>query len=156
MMMLIVADRDPYKNVKYIAEHTNKNFLFKSLLELAQLICSTGVSSVYKPVNRGKEIQEWILKNKLWIYRNYTGLLFSRLSKINMKSKTALDLYQIREDLWDSIEHKKRIVYPKTCIFRYKKDYNSKYKSNSSLPIEEGIKEYRKYIEEFKFPQAIK
>ena len=35
--MLIIADRDPYENAKYIAEHTNKNFLFKSLLELVYL-----------------------------------------------------------------------------------------------------------------------
>ena len=73
-----------------------------------------------------------------------------------MQSKTALDLYNIENDLFDSIERKKRIVYPKTCIFRYKKGYNSNYESNSELPLEEGIKEYRKYIEEFKFPQAIK
>lgn len=153
-MMLIIADRDPYKNAKYIAEHTNKNFLFKSLLELGQLVCSAGISSVYKPVKRAYEIQDWILKNKLWVYRYYRSLWYYCMSKINMKSKTALDLYNIENDLFDSIEKKKRIVYPKTCIFRYKKGYNSKYESNSELPLEEGIKEYRKYIEEYKFPQV--
>lgn len=153
-MMLIIADRDPYKNAKYIAEHTNKNFLFKSLLELGQLICSCKISSVYKPVKRAYEIQGWILENKLWVYRYYKTLWYYCISKINMQSKTALDLYNIENDLFDSIEKKKRIVYPKTCIFRYKKGYKSKYESNSELPLEEGIKEYRKYIEEFKFPQV--
>lgn len=155
-MMLIVAEKDPYKNAKYIAERTNKNFLFKSLLELAQLICSCGISSVYKPVNRGKEIQAWILKNKLWVYRYYRQLWYYCMSKINLQSKTTLDLYNIENDLFDSIEKKKRIVYPKTCIFRYKKGYNSKYESNSELPLEEGIKENRKYIEEFKFSKREK
>lgn len=155
-MMLIIADKDPYKNARYIAERTNKNFLFKSLLELGQLICSAGVSSTFEKVNRGKEIQNWILKNKLWVYRYYNELFFSCLSKINMKSLTAWKLWKIRDDLWESIEKRKRIVYPKTCIFRYKKGYNSKYESNSELPLEEGIKEYRKYIEEFKFPQKEK
>ena len=151
--MLIIADKDPYKNAKYIAEHTSKNFLFKSLLELGQLICSCKISSVYKPVKRAHEIQDWILENKLWVYRYYKSLWYYCISKINMQSKTALDLYTIENDLFDSIEKKKRIVYPKTCIFRYKKGYKSKYESNSELPLEEGIKEYRKYIEEFKFPQ---
>ena len=155
-MMLIIADKDPYKSAKYIAEHTNKNFLFKSLLELGQLVCSCGISKVYKPVKRAYEIQDWILKNKLWVYRYYRSLWYYCMSKINMKSKTALDLYNIENDLFDSIEKKKRIVYPKTCIFRYKKGYNSKYESNSELPLEEGVKEYRKYIEEYKFPQKEK
>lgn len=151
-MMLIVADRDPYKNAHYIAKHTNKNFLFKSLLEIAQLVCSAGISSVYKPVNRACEIQDWILKNKLWVHRYYTTLLYLSLGHVKMGLKTIADLYAVSDDLWVSIEKKKRINYPKTCIFRYKKGYESKYKSNSELPLEEGIKEYRKYIEEFKFP----
>ena len=155
-MMLIVADRDPYKNAHYIAEHTNKNFLFKSLLELAQLICSCEISCIYKPVKRAYEIQDWILKNKLWVFRYYTALSFLCLGNIKMSAKTMVDFYIIRDDLWVSIEKKRRIIYPKTCIFRYRKGYNSKYESNSELPLEEGIKEYRKYIEEYKFPQKEK
>ena len=154
-MMLIVADRDPYKNAHYIAEHTNKNFLFKSLLELAQLICSCEISCIYKPVKRAYEIQDWILKNKLWVFRYYTALSFLCLGNIKMSAKTMVDFYIIRDDLWVSIEKKRRIIYPKTCIFRYKKGYNSKYKSNSELPLEEGIKEYRKYLD-FKFQNETK
>lgn len=154
--MLIIADKDPYKNARYIAERTNKNFLFKSLLELGQLICSTGVCSIYDPVKRAYEIQDWILKNKLWVYRYYKTLWWECLGDINWKPKTCKELYEIGNALFDSMEKKKRIVYPKTCIFRYKKGYNSKYESNSELPLEEGIKEYRKYIEEFKFPQKEK
>ena len=153
-MMLIIADKDPYKNAMYIAERTNKNFLFKSLMELGQLICSAGVSSEFKRIKRAYEIQDWILSNKLWVYRYYTELFFLCLNRINMRSSTALRLWKIRDDLWESIEKRKRITYPKTCIFRYKKGYKSKYETNSSLPIKEGIKEYRRYIEEFKFPQV--
>ena len=123
-MMLIVADRNPYKNAKYIAEHTNKNFLFKSLLELAELICSCRISSVYskiynKPFNRAKEIQNWILKNKLWVHRYYSALWYYCMCSIKMQGKTCLDLYNIGNDLYDSIEKRKRIVYPRTCILRY-------------------------------------
>ena len=65
-MMLIIADKSPQKNFEYLVENTNKNYIFKSLLELAQLVCSCGYSEVYKPIKQGKEIQEWIKNNKLW------------------------------------------------------------------------------------------
>ena len=54
-MMLIITNKDPYKNAKYIAEHTNKNFLFKSLLELGQLVCSCGISSTFEKLIEGKK-----------------------------------------------------------------------------------------------------
>ena len=75
-MMLVVAEKNPIENALYIKENTNKNFLFKSLLELGQLICSCGISNVFKRVHRAKEIQKWILNNKLWVYRYYTALYF--------------------------------------------------------------------------------
>ena len=144
--MLVICDRKPEENALYIRKHTNKNYLFKSLLELAQLICSCGISQVYKPIKQGKELQAWILKNKLWTYRYYRSLLLLCLIDLNLKPKTAVDLKKIEYDLADSIEKKKRITYPKTAIFRYKKGYNSNYKSNSELPIEECIKEYKEYL----------
>ena len=49
---------------------------FKQLIELSQLICSCGISNIYKPVKQGKELQEWILKNKYWVYMYYSRLFF--------------------------------------------------------------------------------
>ena len=152
-MMLVIADRNPSKNATYIVENTNKNFLFKSLLELAQLICSCGLSNIYKKVHRAKEIQGWILENKLWVYRYYTALYFTCLSSVKAKPETFLKLYTIRDDLFEFVKNKRRLSYPKTAIFRYKKGYITKYKTNTELPLDECIKEYRKYIETFKFPR---
>ena len=146
-MMLIVVDKKPNKAVDYLIKHTNKNFCFKQLLELGQLICSCGISDVYKKINQGKLLQEWIKKNKLWIYRFMTCLWIEVVKNINIKPKTMLDLYKIRQSLFDSIEHKKRITYPKTAIFRYKKGYECEYESNSELPIDVAVEEYKKYLE---------
>ena len=49
-MMLIIADKSSQKNFEFLVENTNKNYVFKSLLELAQLVCSCGYSEVYKPI----------------------------------------------------------------------------------------------------------
>lgn len=144
--MLVICDRVPEENALYIRKHTNKSYLFKSLLELAQLICSCGISKVYKPIKQGKELQEWILKNKLWTYRYYRALLLLCLIDVDLKPKTAVDLKKIEYDLAESVEKKKRIVYPKAAIFRYKKGYESKYLTNSELPFEECIKEYKEYL----------
>ena len=146
-MMLIITDKIPLKSSNYLVENTSKSFVFKSLLELGQLICSTGISNVYKPVKQGKELQKWILNNKLWTYRYYSLLWFWCIRNTNAKMKTLLDLYKIRDDLYESVECKYRIRYPKTAIFRYKKGYVSKYKTNSELPLDVCCEEYKKYLE---------
>ncbi len=149
-MILIVTDRTPQGSFQFLVENTNKNYIFKSLLELAQLVCSCGYSSVYKPIKQGKEIQEWIKKNKLWILRFFNSLFFWCLCYINAKPKTLCDLNKIRNDLFEHIEKKKRITYPKTAIWRYSKDYQSEYESNSELPIDIVCELYKKYLLEFK------
>ena len=151
-MMLIIAEKNPEDNFKYITEKTNKNFVFKSFMELAQLICSSGISNIYKPVKQGKELQKWIKENPLWVFRYYSRLWFWCCAYIKMSTKTLYDTYMIKDALCELVRGKKRITYPKTAIFRYKKGYVSKYKSNSELPLEECCKAYREYIETFKFP----
>ena len=150
MVNIFVTDKTPEVSYKFLIENTNKSYVFKQLIELAQLICSCGYSEVYKPIKQGKEIQEWIKKNKLWVYRFYTCLWFWCVGHIKMKPKTLCDLYFIRNHLFDNIKHKKRITYPKTAIWRYSKKYNSDYPTNSELPIEEVCELYKTYLREFK------
>lgn len=151
--MLVIVNKNPYENAFYIKEHTDKKFLFKSLLELARLICSCGISKIYKKVNRAKEIQGWILKNKFWTYKYFSALLFICLAEIQAKPATFIKLYKIRQDLFELVKDKRRLVSPKTAIFRYKKGYVTKYKTNIELPLAECIKEYKEYIETYKFPK---
>ena len=149
-MMLIITDKEPEKNSKNIIKWTNKNFVFKSLMELAQLLCSCGLSDRYKSLRQAKEIQAWIKDNKLWVYRYYTCLWFWCVGHLKMKPKTLCDLYYIRDDLYSNIKYKKRITYPKSAIFRYKKGYLSNWENNSNLPIDICCKEYKKYLRDFK------
>ena len=69
-MMLIVLSKWPRK----AAERVPDKIKFKQLLELGQLVCSTGVSSVFKPVRQGKEIQEWIKRNPRWTFLYFENL----------------------------------------------------------------------------------
>lgn len=150
-MMLIIAEKSPYKAAAWLQDNTSNNFCFKQMLELAQLICSTGISNVYKPVKQGKKIQAWILKHKLWTYRFYTALFFWCMGSVKCKPKTLKDLSDIRYDLADSLDHYKRCNTPKTAIFRYKEGYASEYPSNSELPFDICTEEYKKYMTEYKF-----
>lgn len=146
-MMLIICDKSPDKAVDWLVENTNKNFCFKQLLELGQLVCSCEISNVYKKINQGKSIQEWIKRNKLWTLRFYNHLFFFWcLCYIHAKPKTFCDLDKIRNDLWDNTEHRKRINYPKSAIFRYKQGYESEYTTNSELPIDIACELYKKYF----------
>ena len=153
-MMLIICDKSPQKSFEFLVENTSKNYIFKSLLELAQLVCSCGYSEVYKPIKQGKQIQEWIKKNKLWTYRYYSLLWFWCVRNTNAKMNTLLDLYKIRDDLYENIGYKYRFRCPKTAIWRYSKEYESEYPTNSELPIEVVCELYKKYITEFKFKKS--
>ena len=71
-MFLLILDKNSYKAAEFVPDRLK----FKQLLELCQLICSAGISDVYKKVNQGKELQEWVRNNKLWISRYFTYLFF--------------------------------------------------------------------------------
>ena len=142
-MFLLVLDKDPKKSAQLVP----KKLKFKQLLELCQLVCSAGISNVYKPVKQGKKIQEWILKNKIWIYKYLHELFFWWLDHSRFNIKTLQDISKIEEDVIKYIGENKRGVHPRTAIFRYSKDYISDIPSNSELPIEICIKEYERYID---------
>lgn len=133
--------------VEHLVKATNKNFVFKSLLELGQLVCSCGISNVFKPVRQGKELQDWILKNPEFVERFYRELYKWCFININYKKETDIKLITIWKDILHYISNYRVDYTPSTIVFRYKKGYNSKYKSNIELPIEIGIQEYRKYID---------
>ena len=158
-MMLIIADKLPYKAVDYLIEHTNKNFVFKQLLELGQLVSSCGISEVYKKINQGKKIQKWCFRNVCWTYEYFDYLYHFCCLNINMKKETQEKLFQINRDLRFEGEkitpyhdfkvgkHTWNFLIPQTAIFRYKQGYESKYETNSELPINIAIEEYKKYLD---------
>lgn len=145
-MFLLFLHEEPLK----CADLVPNKLKFKQLLEVCQLVCSTGISKVYKPIKQGKELQEWIKK-----YPEWTAIFFWKLKNyckdnVKLKYKTFLDIEMIYNDLYFLCANRvKKIKEPlKTAIFRYSKDYeqHTTYKTNSELPIEVCVKEYEKYI----------
>lgn len=59
-MMLLILDKNPILAANLVPSKLK----FKQLLELSQLICSAGISGVYKKIPQGKEIQNWKDANK--------------------------------------------------------------------------------------------
>ena len=105
-------------------------------------------------INRGKEIQRWILENKYYTYLYFTRLWYLCVSYTNISTDTSLKIYRIRMDLFDSMNGDDLGKQVKTGIFRYKKGYVSEFPSNTELPIRTCANEYKKYINTFKFPKA--
>lgn len=145
-MMLIICDSDPKKAVDYLIEHTNKQFVFKQLLEAGQLICSVGISDEFKPVKQGKELQEWILKYPCFTF-DYAQELFSFCQvNINMKDITVKKF----RGIFGNLGLKALCTFkkePSTAIFRYKKGYKTDIPTNTLLPIDKCCEEYKKYLD---------
>lgn len=139
-MMLLIQDKNPVEAAKLVPDRLK----FKQLLELCQLICSCGYSNLYKTVNQGKELQNWIKLNPSWTKIFAKELFIWCNERVNLQSKTARTFKRIIDKIED------RNMSPiKTIIFRYKKEYKplTRYSSGTEIPVIEGIKEYKKYAE---------
>ena len=140
-MILIILDKNPITASRKIPDKIK----FKQLLELCQLICSAGISDVYKPVKQGKELAQWVYNHKYWVQDYLWELIRHCKNTINMKPKTRHDIVQVYRDLCN---YRKNIadiktVNPQYAVFRYSLDYKgSKYKSKTELPIDKAIEEY--------------
>ena len=146
-MMLIICDKSPDKAVDWLVENTSKSFVFKQTLELAQLICSCGLSNVYKKLNQAKELKEWIKYYNIWTQNYFYKLVDWCENNINLSEKTIKDWHKIRADIIINGDYRIKFLYPKTAIWRYSKEYESKYPTNSELPIDVAVEEYKKYLD---------
>ena len=156
MVNLFIADKSPDKAVDWLVENTNKNFCFKQLLELGQLICSAGISDVYKRIKQGNVLKAWIVKNPYWTKCFFLELLVYCFYNLNLKEKTLQDLKNLYFDLSKYCVKIQKFTYSdlKTAIWRYSKEYGSEYPTNSALDIDLVCELYKKYITEFKFKKS--
>ena len=138
-MFLLVLDKDPIISAEKIPDKIK----FKQLIELGQLVCSAGYSNVYKKINQGKELQNWIQRNYVWV-KQYMLALYSLCQEvIHMSRETRTKILDIISSI-PYETHKDKD--PETAIFRYSKDYKSIFPSNYEITIENAIEEYKKYI----------
>lgn len=114
---------------------------FKQLLELAQMI-STITGSVFKPIEQAPLLRDWIKENPFFV-ANYFMSLFNWCERnIKMKPETKGKLITIFNSFKDFGKENKK---PTTAILRYVKGYECKYPTNTELPIEECINQYKLY-----------
>ena len=149
-MMLIICSDKAVDSVEYIIDHTNKRFVWKQMLELCQLLATCGVTERMKPLKQGKQICEWIKReeNISFVFIYYCYLLNYCKYNIKMLPETYFKMLRISDDLLEKVLKTKKPYSPiKTAIFRYKKGYECEYASNSELPIDIAIEEYKKYLE---------
>lgn len=160
-MMFLILDKNPVSCVQYLLEHTNEKYVSKQVLELMQLICSAGYSKVYKALKWGKEIQNWIRKDHvnqmyIWFYLDYVFYL----NILRIKPETKRKYLQIYQDFSSSVMND--LADPhilKDAVFRYRIEYiDTEYETNTLLPIDIAVKEYRKYLDwKLKFqPEILK
>lgn len=145
-MMLIILDQSPIKSAELVPDKIK----FKQLIELGQLICSCGISKVYKPIHQGKELQKWVKNNAKWVLKYYNTLFVycCGILNIQMSTETINKILDIRNDLEYFCDNNKFNNYISTGVFRYQNTYaNSIYPSKTELPINECIKEYEKYVQ---------
>ena len=153
-MMFLVCEKSPENNIKYLIDYTNKNYIFKNLLELCQLLAGCGITDKMKPIRQGQKIISWIKQNPCWVFSYFQGLYMWCCEHINMKLETRAKFYDIQEDLLNYAFNYKLKYGDKpitTAIFRYKQGYECEYETNSELPIDICCQQYRKYIMEYKF-----
>ena len=154
-MMLIIMSPNAHESADLLVANTNKSFVFKQTLELAQLICSSGFSKVYKKINQAKELKEWIKYYDFWTQCYFSDLVKWCEKNVNLSQKTINDWYDIRRDmLLNNNVSIYKPLFPTTAIWRYSKDYKSEYPTNSELPIDVVCELYKKYITEFKFKKS--
>ena len=143
-MMLLILDENPILAANLVPSKLK----FKQLLELSQLICSAGISGVYKKIPQGKEIQNWILENPAWVYRYFDTLFIYCVDLPNITHKAVEDFKQIMHDLHWHVKFNGRIyIPPQTVVFRFSKDYITDYLNNVTLPIIKCVEEYKKYVQ---------
>ena len=146
-MFLLILDKNPHKAAELVPDRLK----FKQLLELCQLICSAGISNVFKPIKQGKELQEWIKSNSFWVLAYYNTLFtccFLRLS-MKIKEETCVKIRKISNDL-DIFQRKYSMTNNiETVVFRYVKEYSkfTRYFTNCILLADVAIEEYKKYVE---------
>ena len=84
-MMLVVLDKSPEFAVLELIRYSNKQFVWKQLLELCQLICSAGFSDKFKSLKQGKKLQDWVIKNKTWVKAYGEALLEYCVKNIKLR-----------------------------------------------------------------------
>lgn len=140
-MQLYILDKNPNISASMIPDR----YKFKMLIELGQLICSSGISNIYKTIPQGKELQAWVFSYRPYVYQYFETLLDWSRNNIRCKEETLEKLEAIKNDLFKSL-YELPYVEPNFAFFRYSERYTSDVKSGTLLSLDECINHYKQYL----------
>ena len=136
-MMFLILDKNPTEAALSVPPRLKH----KQVLELMQMI-SEVVNFGYKPLPQGKVLKKWIGKHKAWTYA-YVKVL---MADLNLSKETEIKYNCLLRLLGPAVIGTVRDL--ETAIFRYEKEYEgSKYPTDSELPIDIAVEEYKRYLE---------
>lgn len=139
-MMLIILDKDPVKAVELIPNKIKH----KQLIELCQMLSTINDDGVYKLIKQGKAIMEWIKLHRSYVYAFAMQICYWSLKNINISLVSREKIFSILKQFEMDLDTNYVI---KTAIFRYQKEYtDTKYATDSELPIDVAIEEYKRYV----------
>ena len=148
IIQLFILDKSAEKSAQILFDAMGSKYCFKLAIEGFQLICSAGFSDIYKKIPQGKIFQNWLkdyLPARDWFYENVSHLLLLSSYEINISEETEIKTDKILQDFSDNLPFEtENLVY---APFRYAKEYKCNIPTDTLLPIEDCIAEYKKYLE---------
>ena len=140
---MIVLSTDSNTSVRLIPKHLR----IKELIEVNNLICSAGISNVFKGTAKNKVLIEWVKRNSRYIFFYYTRLIQWAWNNNRVPYKTYVKLKSVREDLSFFMQYNNCTEEsPKTIVFSYDSNYKSPIPNNTEVPTLKGIHLYREYL----------
>lgn len=140
---MLVLSTDSNTSVRLIPMHLR----IKELIEVNNLICSAGISSVFKGTAENKVLIEWVKRNSRYIFFYYTRLIQWAHNKGRVPYQTYIKLRSVREDLSFFMQYNNCTEEsPKSIVFSYDSNYESPIPNNTEVPTLKGIHLYREYL----------
>ena len=99
---MLVLSTNSDTSVRLIPKHLR----IKELIEVNNLICSAGISNVFKGTVKNEALTEWIKQNSRYIFFYYTRLIRWAWNNNRVPYKTYIKLKSVREDLSFFMQYK--------------------------------------------------
>lgn len=140
---MLVLSTDSNTSVRLIPKHLR----IKELIEVNNLVCSAGISNVFKGTAKNEVLIEWVKRNSRYIFFYYTRLIQWAWNNNRVPYQTYAKLKSVREDLSFFMQYNNCTEEsPKTIVFSYDSNYKSPVPNNTEVSTLKGIHLYRDYL----------
>ena len=148
-MQLYILSEFPIESADILISNMKPAYCHTMLKELCQMISSVlggkELNSLLdKKIPQGKEFQKFIKDNPLWINRYGLRLLSHCKDTVKLKDCTKFKYEYILGELSKLGESTLKV--PDKAPFRYSKEYECDIQTNTVLPLQETITQYKRYL----------